>query len=568
MLVNNMRNKFGLYFFSAVIMSFIIFSILFLLIFNYQNEQDCRENLKIYNETVIKVLENNNITDLTTGINSSNVEIQSMVFNSRRKMIYKSQNFSGTAVDGNLYEKLIDDIINNSGYLIKHSTGDNKNYACFLSEFKNGDILISFKTVDSIKVFRNQYLAYYLTSIVLSLFLSFLLLNKLYAAAVKPLAYLEYITFRISTGETDIRAKVSKKEDTFKIAENINNIADKLQVTLRDSNEKQNRLEAILKSMDSGVIAVDTNKRIIMINPYAEKIFGVRNNIIGHNLLDTIRNYELEEALKNNKDVYKEIKVLWPKERVLRIKTADIINGNEIIGTVAVVQDISDIREFENMRSQFVANVSHELKTPLTSIIGFSETLKDVEDPVLRIKFLNIINDEAQRLTRLINDILSLSRIEQKKANKIEKVKVNKIVNDVYNLMKNIADNKKINLAVTGSEVPDLFGDTDEFKQMLINLVDNALKYSEEGAEVTIGTENKDNSLVLWVKDTGLGIPKKNIDRLFERFYRVDKARSRDKGGTGLGLAIVKHIVMNFNGTIEVDSKVGKGSKFTVKIPF
>lgn len=212
-----MKKKFGVYFFSTVIVSFIIFSILFLLIFNYQNEQACRETLKNYNETVIKVLGNNNISDLTTGLNSSNVEIQSMVFNSSRKMIYKSQNLSGTAVDGNLYEKLINDIINNNGYLVKYSTGDNKNYAYSLSEFKNGDILISFKTIDSIKVFRIQYMAYYLVSIALALFLAFLLLNKLYATAVKPLEYLEYITFRISTGETDIRAKVSKKKIPSKL---------------------------------------------------------------------------------------------------------------------------------------------------------------------------------------------------------------------------------------------------------------------------------------------------------------------------------------------------------------
>ncbi|MBC8059186.1 MAG: GHKL domain-containing protein, partial [Clostridiaceae bacterium] len=185
----------------------------------------------------------------------------------------------------------------------------------------------------------------------------------------------------------------------------------------------------------------------------------------------------------------------------------------------------------------------------------------------IRDKFLSIINDEAERLTRLINDILTLSDIEQHREEKIEIVDVKEIIKDVYYLMKNTAESKNISLSIISDKSIKIVGSSDRLKQMLINLVDNAIKYSENGDSVTLGCEQKENNCVIWVEDTGFGIPEKHISRLFERFYRVDKARSRARGGTGLGLAIVKHIVLSLQGSIEVKSFVGEGSKFIVYLP-
>ncbi|HEY8805756.1 MAG TPA: ATP-binding protein, partial [Clostridium sp.] len=207
-------------------------------------------------------------------------------------------------------------------------------------------------------------------------------------------------------------------------------------------------------------------------------------------------------------------------------------------------------------------------RQPLTSIKGFAETLKYVDDVATKEKFLNIINEEVERLTRLITDILTLSHIEQQKEVKNENIDVNKIILDVYNLMTNSANLKGIQLIVQKQNIKTIIGDADRFKQMLINLVDNALNYSESGDSVCIGMESKVDKCILWVEDTGVGIAKKQIPRIFERFYRVDKARSRSKGGTGLGLAIVKHIVLQFNGKIYVESQLGIGSKFIVEIPY
>ncbi len=344
-------------------------------------------------------------------------------------------------------------------------------------------------------------------------------------------------------------------------------MADKLESTIKEAVDRQDKLEAILKSMDSGVIAVDENYNVIIINPYAKKIFGIRKNIIGENLMEHIRDFELENVFKERKDEYKEINILWPSEKELRIKTGDIISDGKLIGTVAVVQDITDLKKLENMRTQFVANVSHELKTPLTSIRGFAETLRYVDDDEKKDRFLNIINEEAERLTRLIEDILILSDIEQHKDEKSSDINVEYKINDIYYLMKSVASNKDISITLNLESGIVLYGNEDRFTQMMINLIDNAIKYSDKGSSVYISSKTYKKDCIIIVEDTGVGIQKEHIYRLFERFYRVDKARSRANGGTGLGLAIVKHIVLGFGGNIDVKSEVSKGSKFIITLP-
>ena len=218
------------------------------------------------------------------------------------------------------------------------------------------------------------------------------------------------------------------------------------------------------------------------------------------------------------------------------------------------------------MRTQFVANVSHELKTPLTSIKGFAETLRIVEDYETREKFLDIINKEAERLTRLINDILVLSKIESNFVCDVEEFLPGKVIEEALDVAKKTNTEKEFNIEFSDDSSEFILGDRDRFYQMCLNLIENALKYSkEDGGNVDISSYNEGSYYYLKVKDDGIGIPKEDISRIFERFYRVDK--SRKKGGTGLGLAIVKHIVKTFNGEIHVESELGKGTTFEVKIP-
>ncbi len=257
-------------------------------------------------------------------------------------------------------------------------------------------------------------------------------------AMIKPIKNLEFVTSRIARGDFDRRVIINSEDEIGRLGRTFNAMADILENSLVEVRDKQNRLEAILKSMDSGVVAIDKEFKVIMINPYANKLFGIKRDIIGENLMDNIRDFELEKVLKDKEPGYKEIGILWPEKRTLRVKTTDIISKYDNIGTVAVVQDITDIKKLENMREQFVANVSHELKTPLTSIKGFSETLKYVDDKKIG-KILQIINDEADRLTRLINDILVLSNIEKQKQELIkEKIDLNELIEKVYCLVKNL----------------------------------------------------------------------------------------------------------------------------------
>ncbi len=557
------------YMLTTLMLSLALVMTFFIIIVNYQYTENTKKTLKANNRLIIDILNQGQINNIDKFIKNSykNNEIRVTYIDENGKVLSDSQLDISKMDNHNNREEIINSRENGYAYVIRNSASTNSDTMYFATSFNNGYVIRSAIKMNMITGFEGKYINYYIVVTIIAIAMSFVFSSKLSMGLVKPIKDLEFITSRIAAGELDRRVNICSQGEIGQLGETFNNMAEKLQFTINDSVDKQNKLEAILKSMDSGVIAVDKNFKVIMINPCAEKIFGINQDIIGKNLLDHIRNFEFEDIFRNTINDYGEIKILWPKERDLRIKTADINNGKKLIGTVAVVQDVTDIRKLENMRSQFVANVSHELKTPLTSIKGFAETLRYVEDEKNKERFLDIINDEAERLTRLIDDILVLSDIENNKEKNEESVDINRLIEDICYLVKNSADGKDIKIIISGEKIPCVLGDKDKFKQMLINLVDNAIKYTESGGSVTIGTELKGNKYIIWVQDTGVGIPKEHIDRLFERFYRVDKARSRAQGGTGLGLAIVKHIVLGLNGTINVESEVGKGSKFIVTIP-
>jgi len=549
--------------------SVVILTLFFIGIINNQYNQNIIRNLKENNQFIISIMETNNIVDKDTFFkkNLSNVEMRVTYIDKQGNVIFDSVADKESMDNHNSRSEVIDARLKGVGSSIRYSHSISKNMLYVATSFGDGYIIRSSMPIAIINSFESKYIQYYLITLVAVLIAASIVSSKLSHAMVRPIKALQTTTSRVANGELSERVKVLENNEIGDLGKAFNNMADKLQTTLKELTNRQNRLEAILRSMDSGVIAIDKNYKIIMINPYAKEIFGIEKDIIGQNLMDIIRDYELENVFKNNSEEYNEIKLFWPKERDLRVRTAEIIGETELIGNVAVVQDITDIKRLENMRSQFVANVSHELKTPLTSIKGFAETLKFVEDKEKKEKFLEIINDEADRLTRLINDILTLSYIEQHKETKNEAISVVEIIEDVYNLMKNTADLKNIKINIVTQNDCIIEADRDRFKQMLINLVDNSIKYSEENATVYIGVENTNNICTLYVEDTGVGMSKEHLDRIFERFYRIDKARSRAQGGTGLGLAIVKHIVLSLDGKIEVQSEIGKGTKFVIRIP-
>ncbi|WP_186430231.1 two-component system histidine kinase PnpS [Clostridium sp. BSD9I1] len=566
-----MKKKLMFYMLTTLVISLVIVITLFVIMINYQYVESTKKILKSNNNLIIKLIQKENVNNVSEFIQRdfTGGDTRITLIDREGNVLLDSQANPRNMDNHNTRDEVKEARKYGMGYRVRHSESTNKDTMYFATYFGDGYVIRSAAEMTSVIGFKWKYVHYYMGIALFSIVICFLFASRLSQGLVSPIKDLEFMTSRIAAGELDRRVNIYSSDEIGELGKTFNNMARQLQVTLNDSMDKQNKLEAILKSMDSGVIAVDKNFRVIMINPYAKNIFGISKDIIGQNLLDNIRDFELENIFKSKTDEYKEIKILWPKERDLRIKTADINSGKNLIGTVAVVQDVTDIKRLESMRSQFVTNVSHELKTPLTSIKGFAETLKYVENKETKERFLDIINEEAERLTRLINDILTLSHIENANPAEIneESIDINKNIEDICYLVKNSADNKNISLKIVGEKIPNIFGSKDQFKQMLINLIDNAIKYTEKGGSITIGTEAIHNKCSIWVQDTGVGIDQEYIPRLFERFYRVDKARSRAQGGTGLGLAIVKHIVLNFKGEIKVESEVGKGSKFTVSIP-
>jgi two-component system phosphate regulon sensor histidine kinase PhoR len=333
----------------------------------------------------------------------------------------------------------------------------------------------------------------------------------------------------------------------------------------------------MLASMVECVIAVDPNGKVIAVNPAFERLFSVLEpEILNRPVREAIRNNEIvdliEEASANNRAVHKEIHIVLPFEGLF-MAHANPIHGDEnaTAGAVCVLYDMTEIRKLEKYRSEFVANVSHELKTPLTVIKGNVDTLLEgaINDKEHNIEFLNKIDKHALSLSALIDDILEISNLESKiDLGAFAKVDLTKEIDHASDTVADKIKKKNIKLAkdIQGDGLY-ISGIEDHVYRAILNILDNAVNYTNEGGNIKIVCRKNGPDIEVVVSDTGIGIPLKDVPRLFERFYRVDKSRSRDVGGTGLGLAIVKHIMEIHNGKVTIESEEGKGSTFTLKFP-
>ncbi|SMP61275.1 two-component system histidine kinase PnpS [Anoxynatronum buryatiense] len=425
-----------------------------------------------------------------------------------------------------------------------------------------------------------KHIVWYLTiSLAFGLLIAVVLGFRLIDRIIENIRGIVNMTQRMADGNYDKHIYLESNDELSELADHFNHMADRLNETIGKLSESNARFMALLTSLKNPMIALDQQKCITLMNAASENLFGVTaSELQGHHLLELVRDTELDDViqdvLENQLDQQVEVTLREPAEKTLRMMTSLIREPEDplkVTGLVILMDDVTEIRKLEKMRSDFVTNVTHELKTPLTSISGFVETLKsgEIEDDETRQRFLDIIEIETERLTRLINDILTLSEIENIRGHE-RKVPAapGELLEEVISMMETISRHKAVTLhreiARNLSEMPL---NEDRFKQMVINLIDNAIKYTPEGGKVTVSAYEKYRSLVIRVKDTGIGIPDKDLHRLFERFYRVDKARSKKMGGTGLGLAIVKHIVLSMNGTIRVNSEVGKGTEFVITLP-
>jgi two-component system phosphate regulon sensor histidine kinase PhoR len=374
-----------------------------------------------------------------------------------------------------------------------------------------------------------------------------------------------------------IRNRISRRDDIYgQLAKGLEKLERSHTSHLSTLHGRMEEIQAILTSMSEGVIATDITGRISLINPAAAELFHLGpGEGVGEFPYKVFPRSELGEIFHQVyvKGYPQALELTWPgsPERVLNLHLAPIRGDEieEIRGVVAVIGDITKLRQLESMRKDFVANVSHELKTPLTSIKGFIETLIDgaIEDRGAAQRFLGIIHQETERLNHIIADLLDLSKLESGRTElNVSTIDLDELVAEVVDAAENRlrAKNLELTLAI---EAKVISGDEDLLREVIVNLFDNAMKYTPEGGAIKIGSAEGPEGVEVYVEDTGFGIPEESLPRLFERFYRVDKGRSREMGGTGLGLSIVKHIIERHCGKVAVSSELGRGSRFSFIIP-
>jgi two-component system phosphate regulon sensor histidine kinase PhoR len=355
----------------------------------------------------------------------------------------------------------------------------------------------------------------------------------------------------------------------------LNQTAARLDRTIRTLTEERNLSAAILGSMVEGVAVVNGAERLVFANPGFAGILGLDvPPVSGSSLLEVVRQTELigavRRVLAGEMRVEAEIATGTLRQHFFAATVASVLAG-ETSGAVIVLHDITELRKLERVRRDFVANVSHEFRTPLTAIQGFAETLIGgaIDDPQNRGRFLGIILEHSQRLARLTEDLLKLSQMDAEQLElEIRPVSVGQLVESCYETAQRRANDRDLSLSLSlPSQLPDVAGDHRRIQEVLQNLLDNAIQYTLPGGKIVLSAERRNGEVVFTVADTGIGIPQADQPRIFERFYRVDVARSREAGGTGLGLSIAKHLVEAHGGRIWVDSELGVGSKFHFSIP-
>ncbi|MCT4508522.1 MAG: ATP-binding protein [Tepidibacter sp.] len=393
----------------------------------------------------------------------------------------------------------------------------------------------------------------------------------------KYLKELIHVSNRVSEGDFSVKLKNQYSGDLGRLSSNFNFMISKINTNIEQLEDRNIKLKSILKSISNGIIAIDNEQKILLINDVAKKLFDNKEcEFDGQKIDSVINNEAMMKAIASlipNRE-HKRIQIKDKNDRYYKIKVDPVYlksAKNVVIGSIINIEDITENVKLEKIRSDFVANVTHEIKTPLTSISGFVETLKnnDSIDIKTRNRFLDIIDMESDRLRRLIDDILVLSFIEnnENEKEKYDSVNLYSVFKEVYDLTYNLAKNKNIEYKYEfSSEDINLKVNKDYIKQIFLNLIDNAIKYTPENGEISVFVIHKNNTIRISVKDTGMGIPQSDIPRIFERFYRVDKARSTKIGGTGLGLAIVKHIIISIGADIKVKSALNRGTEFIVTI--
>jgi len=407
----------------------------------------------------------------------------------------------------------------------------------------------------------------------LSLGLSYVVARSI----TRPLGEMVVAAHRIARGEFQEKIRTHSNDEVADLAGVLNRMAASIEETIQALRDDRAKMAATLTAMQEGVIALAYDGTVRLINPAMERMVGRREReVLGRSYLEVIRqprlNEFIAEVLAQGVASSTELTLVTGPERTFQVQASPLAQGSDQLpGLVLVFHDITDLRRLEQVRKDFVANVSHELRTPLTAIKGYVEALQDAlqDDPAQRSRFLEIIGTHTDRLNLIIADLLLLSKIESGQIPlKREPVSIRALVDHAFGFLGHLIERKqhKVVTAIPPG-LPPVLGDGEQLGQVLSNLLDNAIKYTPDHGTITITAEVVQDMVEVRVEDTGIGIPPKDLPRIFERFYRVDKARSRELGGTGLGLAIVKHLVEGHGGSVCVESLPGQGTRFRVRLP-
>jgi two-component system, OmpR family, sensor histidine kinase VicK len=514
------------------------------------------------------------------------------IFESRSYSVINRKNisdikYSSDSIYNNNPEKFVNEILSSENIIsvMAGSPEGKSKHAVYANSRRFFDYAraISLRDDDYILYFRleseawsgviNKFNTIILSSLFLSIIFSLIIGYFLSKAITTPVIRIMHRAQRLASGEFDQVLEVKTDDEIGKLTRAFNFMAKSLKDTLGEISMEKNKVETILNYITDGIIAFDIKGNIIHNNPASRSMLGFRKFDFNYEIFS--RRYGLDmsidEIIQKNKNLVTEHTIL-SYEKVYKVHFAVFFEEqNKPEGVIAVIHDITEQARLDNMRKEFVANVSHELRTPLTSIKSYSETLiNEVKENNSTFKrFLNVINHEADRMTRIVKDLLELSRLDNQQLKwNMKQISMKELVCDCIDKLKIEALHKHQEINLNSNEnLPDIPGDHDRLEQVILNILSNAIKYTQKNGRIAVKLSRTNNHVVISINDTGIGIPKNDIPRIFERFYRVDKARSREMGGTGLGLAIAREIVEAHSGLVSIESETGKGTEVTVKLP-
>jgi two-component system phosphate regulon sensor histidine kinase PhoR len=424
------------------------------------------------------------------------------------------------------------------------------------------------------RIIFKAYQFIYLASFIALMF-AILLTIVVSARISNPIREMAKTARKMASGELTVKTRRQTSDELVELADSLNFLTTELKEKISQLTLEKSQLQAILSGMLEGVMVTDEKGKVVLINKSLVDIFSIDGSAIGKTPLELVRRGELQEAinkvLKENRPLTIRFPLFLPEVKELEVNLVSFEFEDGRRGVVAVFHDITKLNKLEKVRRDFVANVSHELRTPLTAIKGYTETLLEgeMQDPSQHHEFLTVIANHAERLSLIVEDLLSLSQIESNDFKpSLQPVSLKRLAERIVGIISDMTRKKLITLTLNIPEdIPKILADELLLEQAMLNLIDNAVKYTRGGGTVTLSAQSKGNEVEVSVSDTGIGIASEHLPRIFERFYRVDKGRSREMGGTGLGLSIVKNIIEKHGGRVWAESELNEGSTFFFTIP-